>query len=394
MISEIQLGKLSELRPALAAGGTSRVHPYNPDGSKVIKLYTKKQIDRSRIELVAQRLKSSELTCRVATPEAVVMEDDRCVGFLMTKLDPEQYTALDYWTEAPLSSSLPRDRASLKYRISLLKELCTNVSRLHQSGLAIIDLKPSNILINNSDAYPVHLDSDSFCIMDCAGEIIYGGEEITPGYQLPQSIDKDDIIKTLSVEQDMFALSVIIFQVLNNGVHPYQATAITEHKDFSIIQLSKNMEFPYGTKYAGNASPFWLSVHETFPIVLRKAFDRSFLPNGDPLSPDRWQHLFEQILDKSLISDCRECGGTEIKFQDHGCPHCHRSLVYERRATADPIETRSTQQKKMRTLNDASLDNGLISRAATRYDPNPQYGPWWIVWPVIASLFLLLMLIG
>ena len=103
----------------------------------------------------------------------------------------------------------------ITWRIAVARNLADVYNTLHNAGYYVVDTKPANIRTYKMVPGVCLLDCDGFKLKNSPFE----GDMITPDYIAPESIGKPPA--QLGREQDIFALSVLIFQLLNNGIHPY-----------------------------------------------------------------------------------------------------------------------------------------------------------------------------
>ena len=76
----------------------------------------------------------------------------------------------------------------------------------------------------------------------------------------------------LGLQQDNFCLAVIIFRLLNNGLHPFQSK-IKSGKNLGTIQDLINKEaYGYGVKISKKFGPAVQSIHEFFPKNIKRTF--------------------------------------------------------------------------------------------------------------------------
>ncbi|WP_198154493.1 hypothetical protein [Plesiocystis pacifica] len=153
---------------------------------------------------------------------AAIYEDSDCTlfaGFVMARLDMRLYDELhEVWggTSAP----------PLAQRLVIALNLAAVVAEVHSASHRIGDLRERNILVNRS-CEVVLVDCDSFEIWTHSGEVFYSGMGI--GDYLPPELlhwlDGGHSLETVErYWSDLYALAVLIFQLLMDGVRPYSAT--------------------------------------------------------------------------------------------------------------------------------------------------------------------------
>lgn len=103
----------------------------------------------------------------------------------------------------------------METRIKVCRDICHGVAELHAAGIIHRDLKPENIMLQLDDEHVVAKLTDfgiSTLIQTASGSI--GREKGTLGYMSPESCEEDRDTKP-KTSADIYALSLIIFEVLN-----------------------------------------------------------------------------------------------------------------------------------------------------------------------------------
>lgn len=101
-----------------------------------------------------------------------------------------------------------------RYLIRVCRNLCAAVAAVHRAGFVVGDLNDANILVH-ADARVTLIDCDSFQIG--AYRCPVGRPEYTPPEL--QGVALATVDRTIS--HDAFGLAVLIFRMLQRGVHPY-----------------------------------------------------------------------------------------------------------------------------------------------------------------------------
>jgi len=239
------------------------------------------------------------------------------LGFAMPQIDFGSSVSLERMLQKRM-----RERAGLPeyygYRISAAYNLAASVGALHAQNHHIIDLKPVNCRI--------YTDSMILALLDCDGFSIHGESkrfpagQFTAEYIAPEATGKSP--EELGVEQDLFALAVTIFRLLNNGLHPFQARLISGENGGTLQEMIEAGHYPYALSGASGCIPPRQSIHASFPDELRKAFDQAFLRKSRPTAA-KWRDLLRPFADPSSGKLIR----CEVDPQNHahfgfGCGWC------------------------------------------------------------------------
>lgn len=111
-------------------------------------------------------------------------------------------------------------------------------------------------------------------------------------------------------EQDKFALAVIIFKLLNNGIHPF--SGVPRKADSEMLTIQNRIEkyhYAYGLWPDAYQAPHPYSLHEYFDKETLELFERAFTKGGDRPSAYEWQeHLWK------LMHSLKQCKKTIITF--------------------------------------------------------------------------------
>ena len=172
------------------------------------------------------------------------------------------------------------------YRVTCAANLAGVINEVHKAGHCIIDLKPANIQFYKDNMYVSLLDCDGFRISG-NGPNVFPAYQYTKEYIAPEATQLRP--EDLGFEQDNFALAVIIFRLLNNGIHPFQAAM--KRKQLTIQAMVERKSYAYGYKGANNLIPSKMSIHRSFPSEIREKFDRAFTSSKRPTAKEWFETL-------------------------------------------------------------------------------------------------------
>lgn len=167
-----------------------------------------------------------------AWPRALVIaKSGRYVGFLMPLISHTESTSLvPYITASEGLRQLSPHERSLPSRYVLCRNLAVALRDLHGAGHAMVDLKDQNLRVYRRTLFLTVIDTDGCRICNRIGGQVYPAEQYSPGYIAPEALKGSAPPSALGQSQDLFALAVLIFQVLTFGVHPYQGVAASMGK--------------------------------------------------------------------------------------------------------------------------------------------------------------------
>lgn len=197
----------------LGRGGEGTVYTVENASRLALKLYHEPARDRApRLQALIERTKAGASSA-VAWPRRCVLDQTRAtVGFLMEAYSDarpihELYTPLSRRTYFPAANDAFLVRAALN--------LARVVARLHDDGFVIGDLNHSSVLVLPNATVRL-VDADSFPL---APHFICPVG--TPEYLSADLQGADLRTVRRQPQHDVFALSVLIYQLLFDGRHPF-----------------------------------------------------------------------------------------------------------------------------------------------------------------------------
>ena len=212
-------------------GGEGQIHEVSTQPNVVAKIWNKPSIQRARkLDALLRHGPKIRPALRpvlgLAWP-SIALSDKRgtTVGFLMRKVPPDRYHDLVNYCIPNRRRDLEASRGSAFSRTDLTT-IALNVAllfaHLHRSGYVIGDVNHSNILAA-ADGRVFLIDVDSIQTADPDTGEVYrctvGKDDFTPPRLVGRRFDEVDRV----VEDDLFGLAVLTFQILMDGCHPYDA---------------------------------------------------------------------------------------------------------------------------------------------------------------------------
>ena len=253
---------------------------------------------------------------QIAWPEAL-LDDEKgfCVGYMMPLINMDSAVSLDHLMQKAIRKKLKLSE-KYAYRIFAAYNVASMVAALHKCEHYIIDLKPSNISVYKDNMLVAVVDCDGFSIK--GEKTRYPAEFVSEEYIYPEGMKQS--CEEMGEEQDRFALAVIIFRLLNNGIHPFSGTPKDPTSSMLTIQERiTNYHYAYGLWPDKYQYPHPYSIHEYFNKETLELFERAFTKGGKRPSAHEWQdHLWK------LMHGLKQCKNNpnHVYFTSKGCGLC------------------------------------------------------------------------
>ena len=324
--------------------------------AKIFHNRSKSRTNRQKLEAMLQNrpnilpIESHGKTyVQIAWPEAL-LEDEKgfCVGYLMPFINTDDAVSLDHLMQKAVRQ---QQHLSERYkdRIDAAFNITAVVAALHQCGHYIIDLKPANV--------SVYKDNMSVALYDCDGFSIkgprnrYPAEYVSEEYIYPEGMNKSP--EEMGEEQDKFALAVIIFKLLNNGIHPFAGTL--RKKDSTPLDIQTRIEqyhYPYGIWPDEYQDPHPYSIHAYFSPETLKLFDRAFVKNQQRPSAKEWYEHLKFLSNEKHQKQCPK-NSDHVYFTNKGCGLCAVEDKFQHRL--QDLKKEKEEPQKIRGMNVADL---------------------------------------
>jgi hypothetical protein len=198
----------------------------------------------------------------------------------------------------------------------------------------VVDLKPVNLRFYRDSLYIAMLDCDGFSIQGHAER--FPAEQFTADYLAPE-FQRKGMPAGTEMAQDRFALAVVIFQLLNFGIHPYSGRPGHAQAPTDIPGRIRDGYYAYGVQRHKGMAPNATSGHALMPPELRAMFDRAFSPSPRPQRPSAadWAQLLRAYAQRSggKLAVCA-VNPEHQHFAGLGCAACAREQVIAAAAQA------------------------------------------------------------
>ncbi len=289
----------------------------------------------------------------------------RFAGFIMPELDVKASIELEYILQERQARAhgLP---VGLGAKVSLAANLCTLVTALHQQRHRIIDLKPINLRFYKESLHVAMLDCDGFSIQGHKER--FPANQFTSDYLAPEFQASGRIPEDEEEYQDRFALAVILFQLLNFGIHPYSGRLVKDDLPTDLPGRIRHRLYAYGLKPHRFIEPSPVSGHQSMPQAIRELFDLAFAAAAhERPSAQVWVQCLRPYALRSndLLKVCAK-DPEHQHFAGHPCAACARTALLAR--TAQAQKTTQRQQKKRKRVATAQP---VVRAAVVRPPPVP-----------------------
>jgi|GEM_PF-4191064 len=267
----------------------------------------------------------------------VTNADGEAIGYLMPRIDEKEALIFNYFYDPALADWKTVKPQSLSEKLQIARNLSLLLTQLHARRHFMIDFKPENVKVFGTPLYVALLDCDSFSIW--ANRVRFPATNYTSEYIAPEALRHKRRPRDLGEDQDLFALAVVLFQLLNNGIHPFQGIETGPPSSPSSDDKVRKGLYAYGHTANPAISPRPESIHLCWDDRMLALFHRAFAgkPNERPRAAE-WKEHFQNLIDNKALRKCDKNSGDpmHIRFADKPCPACHvaaaRAKLLEPRA--------------------------------------------------------------
>ncbi len=304
----------------LGRAGEGTVYEIQGEHNYAAKIYHIPTIERARKLTYMVDKKSDRLLRIAAWPIDTVHErpGGAVIGFLMPKVSHMDKIHDLYGVKSRLTKF---PQANWKFLLHAADNLARLFSVMHEHGFILGDVNEGNVFVT-PQATMMLLDCDSIQITTPQNQFLceVGVEIYTP----PELQGRSFRNITRTTDHDVFGLSILLFQLLFLGRHPFAGRHMGTG-DMPIGKAISEYRFAYGNSAKTNLMlppPASLPLSAVSPAIV-KLFEQSFLrSNSTPSrpSPQIWAREI-QILIQNL-SVCSRHNGHQYWNGLSTCPWC------------------------------------------------------------------------
>jgi DNA-binding helix-hairpin-helix protein with protein kinase domain len=277
------------LGASIKSGGAGTIYRLPDAPDQVAKIYHP-HIERGeyahKIEAMlelAPRLPAREFrgetVTQIAWPQDKIFDrGSRFIGFAMPLLDMGSTEELELMLQARQARAAGLN-PTLGVKMTLAANLASVISSLHRQKHYLVDLKPVNLRFYRDSLYIALLDCDGFSVQGRSWR--FPAEQFTPDYLAPEFQGRG-VKPGKGREQDLFALAVIVFRLVNFGIHPFTGKPADDRVPTDIPARIRGWLYAYGRQPHPQLAPSPVSAHEAMPRELRDLFDRAFASTDRP----------------------------------------------------------------------------------------------------------------
>lgn len=232
--------------------------------------------------------------------EALYGDGGKVAGFLMPKIDSRSFHKIFDYYNPQERQRMERARKQNYQRqdfLLLARNLSNAVARIHQAGYVIGDINESNIFANDSGQITI-VDCDSMQVNDPISGKTYLCRVGTDAYIPPRLLQggKSFADEKRSSNDDCFGLSVVIFQLLMQGTHPYQIAA---DEGGNTSNKTRFGSFPYrDNDRESTTSREYKTRWRAMEPALRRLFRDAFAPDYESSRPsaEEWATVLDSVI--------------------------------------------------------------------------------------------------
>lgn len=357
---DYQCGKI------IAKGGEGTIYEVLGHSELLIKIY-RNNVVTPELQHKIEFMKNNPPTSLVkkgclAWPIDIIYSQGKLIGFVMPKLISDASLLEIYTYRHPLIDKEYSKFPPVQSRIGIAMNLSYIVSELHKAGYVIGDMNHENIGINKTNAQVQIFDCDSFTVTDNVGNVLRTNV-CMKGYLAPEIIkhcnserakgnpyNLDAVaLPTFTRESDLFCLSVHIFQLLMNGIHPFKGV-INNASGSNAAPFPGNEGIErnnYVFKQGFYAKALMCLKQNEIPAGIKSLFDRAFL-DGDS-NPKRRPTAEEWYITLTdYLKSLKQCvKNTNHQFYNKlsSCPYCEADerFYVDQTGTSQPTSSFNNQ---------------------------------------------------
>jgi DNA-binding helix-hairpin-helix protein with protein kinase domain len=310
----------------LKRGAEGAIYQVPGENSLVFKIYSDKVEDERVNKLTAMVANPPDDPMRDKGHASIAWPTDLVVlpgtgevcGFVMPRLR-DVHAITTFYNLKSRRAELPF--FTYKSLCRLGSNLASAVWALHDKGYVIGDVNEGNIMAT-AGALAAIVDTDSFQIKDAHSGHVYRCPVYTPFYTAPEFQKVALAQVDRAPEQDLFGITVVLFQLLMEGNLPFQCAFANPISAPDTLECLKRGYFPYEQTQNGISTPRGAPPYETLHPTLRRLFNLCFLDGyQDPQMRPTAESWRRALLDSE--EDLVECTANSQHYYFKHLNACH-----------------------------------------------------------------------
>lgn len=369
-------GRRLTLGKHLKSGGAGSIYLLPAAPTEVAKLYhpgfERASSERKIAALIGTRpnlpdiVEGGQRYVQMAWPGTTLHErDGQFCGFLMPAIDIAATSELELVLQDKQARAhgLP---TGLGAKMTLAANLAAVIAELHAQHHYVVDLKPVNLRFYRETLYMALLDCDGLSVHTPAER--FHATQFTPEYLAPE-FQSGHVSSDGEERQDRFALAVVIFQLLNFGLHPFAGRPQGDRVPTDLPGRIAGRFYAYGLAAHKRIAPVPSSTHTLLPVELRQMFDLALGSRDGRVRPSaaQWASVLKEFARRSSgkLVVC-ERNAEHQHFVGLACAACVRQGYIEK-ATKRPSQATSNppQQAAASARTPPPLRQGIARAFAT-----------------------------
>ncbi len=258
-----EAGRVVQLGKELGRGGEGTVYEVAGDPRQVAKIYLAPKRAEREAKIRAM-VRAPTRVSRVAWPTEMLLEAGAFAGFLMPAATGKTiYHAITARREAAFPGH------DWRLLVTIADNLARVFGNLHHNGVLVGDVNFGNVFVD-ADGTVTVIDVDSFHVR--LEGVLYPTLVALPSYTPPEVLEQTLTDEARSTSQDVWAMAVLVFQLLFLGVHPCAGIGTPDEETDSI----KARCFPFSPRSIGSPPPNSPKI-EGAGSALATLFERTFM---------------------------------------------------------------------------------------------------------------------
>lgn len=273
-----------------------------------------------------------------------------------------------------------RNHFDERYIYRSARYLASSLHAIHtaETSYVVGNLNPDDILVTPTSRITI-IAMDSIQVMETRNDktIRHPARTGKTGYMPPEWFHQRSTNAPLQPEHDLFALAVIIFQLLMHGHHPFDGQWQGPGNPPNLDERIRQGMFPYAETTSAGLTPPSSELFQTLPPELRELMRRCFCdghtdPSRRP-SAAEWEETIAQAEQQLVV--CRQ--GHVYAQHLAVCPTCGATVADE---------------KALRQFRQQAPEPAPVCEPQLPVSSRPSFWVWTMVASVVVLVVVMLLL--